>query len=153
MSTPNKSIQAPTGQLTEEQAEQQLNQLLNEIRLLETYYNEVSGRLQMASAALSETHSAIQAIDGLDQNPKAELLVPIGGGLLLPTTNSEVKTVILNVGAGVAIEKDFNSAKAFLQTHEKDLEKAMSSLEQQRREIGSRLEAGRSILQRLTSQA
>lgn len=153
MSTPTRPIQTPTGQLTEEQAEQQLNQLLNEIRMLETYYNEIVSRIQVASSGLSEARSAIQALDGLDQNPNAEILVPIGGGLLLPTTNKEVKKIVLSVGAGVAIEKDYNSAKVFLQAHEKDLEKAINSLEQQRRDIGSRLETGKSILQRLTTNA
>lgn len=153
MSKPNKSIQTPASRLTEEQAEQQLNQLLNEIRMLETYYNEIVSRIQVASAGLNETRMAIQALEGLDQNPKIEMLIPIGGGLLLRTENSESKKIILSVGAGVAIEKDYNSAKVFLQAHEKDLEKALTSLEQQRREIGSRLDSGRSILQRLTTQA
>lgn len=151
MSKPIKLTQAPAGQLTEEQAEQQLNQLLNEIRMLETYYNETVNRIQVASAGLTDARMAIQALEGLDQNPNGELLVPIGGGLLMPTKNSDAKKIILSVGAGVALEKDFNSAKVFLQAHEKDLEKALNSLEQQRREIGTRLDAGKSILQRLTT--
>jgi prefoldin alpha subunit len=139
--------------LTEEQAEQQLNQLVSEIRTLEAYYNEIVSRIQAASGGLSDFRAAIQGVDALIQNPKSELLVPIGGGLLLPVNNIEAKSLILSVGAGVAIEKDLNSCKVFLQAREKELEKALTSLEQQRREVGSRLDSGRAVLQRITGQA
>lgn len=121
--------------------------------MLEAYYNEVVGRMQAASAALSDTRSALQAIDGLAQNPNGDFLFPIGGGLLLPLSNLEAKKLILSVGAGVAIEKDFDSAKVFLQAREKELEKAAIALEQQRKEIGSRLDAGRSVLQQIAGQS
>jgi len=85
--------------------------------------------------------------------PKNDLLIPIGGGLLLPVSDVEGKRLILSVGAGVAIEKDLDSSKAFLQAREKELERAASALEQQRREIGSRLESSRAVLQRLTGQS
>jgi prefoldin alpha subunit len=140
-------------QMTEEQAERQLNQLVSEIQTLEAYYNDIVNRIQAASAGLSDFRAAIQAVDALSQSPKTDLLIPIGGGLLLPVSDVEAKRLILSVGAGVAIEKDLDSSKAFLQAREKELERAASALEQQRREIGSRLESSRAVLQRLTGQA
>ncbi len=97
--------------------------------------------------------SAIQSIDGLAQNANGDFLIPIGGGLLLPASNLDSKKLILSVGAGVAIEKDLDSAKTFLQAREKEYEIALNSLEQQRREVGSRLEAGRNLLQQITGQS
>ena len=151
MSKPNRS--PSTNKITAEQAEQQLNQLVSEIRILESYYNEIVTRIQTASAALSDMRSAVQSIDGLAQNSNGDFLLPIGGGLLLPTNNLDPKRLILSVGAGVAIEKDFDSAKAFLIAREKELQTAMSSLEQQRREISSRLDAGKDLLQQITGQS
>ncbi len=140
-------------QISEEQAERQLNQLVSELRLLEQYYSEISTRLQAASAGLSDIRSAILAVDGLAKNQKSDMLVPIGGGLLLPIGSVEAKRVVMSVGAGVAIEKDLDSARAYLQAREKELEKAVQALDQQRREIGSRLETGRAVLQQVTGQA
>ena len=156
MSRPNPlptARQKPTETELQAQAEQQLNQLLAEVRMLETYYNEAVARVQTASAALSDTRSAIDAINGISANPKNQFLVPIGGGLLLPVENLEATKIILSVGAGVAIEKDLESAKAYLQSREKELEKALGSLDQQRREIGARLEQDRAILQQVTGQS
>ena len=151
MSKPNRS--PSTNQVTAEQAEQQLNQLVSEIRILESYHNEIMTRMQSASAALSDMRSAVQSIDGLAQNSSGDFLLPIGAGLLLPASNLDSKKLILSVGAGVAIEKDFDSAKAFLMAREKELEIAINSLEQQRREVSSRLDAGKDLLQRITGQA
>lgn len=142
----------PSDSELQAQAEQQLNQLLAEIRLLESYYNESVARVQSASAALSDTRSAIEAVKAISSDPKNEFLLPIGGGLLLPVKDLGVTKIILSVGAGVAIEKDLDSAKAYLQTHEKELEKALSTLDQQRREIGSRLDQDRAVLQQATGQ-
>ena len=150
MSKPNPSPSA--NQATQDQVEQQLNQLVSEIRLLEQYYNEVSQKIQSASAEYSDMRSAIQSIDGLAKNSNGDFLIPIGGGLLLPASNLDPKKIILSVGAGVAIEKDLDSAKAFLQTRVKEFEAGLNTLDQQRREISSRLEAGRNLLQQITGQ-
>ncbi|MDG6905951.1 MAG: prefoldin subunit alpha [Nitrososphaerota archaeon] len=148
----SKPSQKPQAQASQEQVEQQLNQLVSEIRILESYYNEVVSKIQTASSALSDVRATIQSIDGLAKNPNNDFLIPIGAGLLLPTSNLETKKLVLSVGAGVAIEKDLDSSKAFLQAREKEYSSALNTLDQQRKEIGSRLEAGRNILQQITGQ-
>ena len=149
----NQNPATSSAQFTQEQAEQQLNQLLSEIRILEGYYNEIVARIQAASAGLSDIRSAVLSIDALAQNQNEDFLLPIGAGMLLPAANLSTKRLIVNVGGGVAIEKDLDSAKAFLKAREKELETALNSLEQQRREISSRLETGRNILQQITGQS
>lgn len=134
------------------QAEQQLNQLLAEVRMLESYFEEATGRVQAASSALTDTRSAIDALNGIALDTRNEFLIPIGGGLLLPVKDVAATRVVLSIGAGVAMEKDFDSAKAYLQTRQKELEKALSTLEQQRREIGARLDRGRAVLQQISGQ-
>jgi prefoldin alpha subunit len=143
----------PASKMTQEQVEQQLNQLVSEIRILESYYNEITQKIQNASAAYSDTHSAIQSIDEFAKNPSGDFLIPIGAGLLLPANNLDSKKLILSVGAGVAIEKDLDSAKVFLQAREREYDAAINTLEQQRREVASRLEAGKNLLQQITGQA
>jgi prefoldin alpha subunit len=153
LSKQNLPIFRQPNEITEEQAEQQLNQLVSEIRNLEAYYNEIVSRIQAASSGLSEFRSAIQAVDALNQGEKNDLLIPIGGGLLLPVSDVQAKRLILSVGAGVAIEKDLDSSKVFLQAREKELERAVTALEKQRKDIGSRLESARAALQQLTGQS
>ncbi len=136
----------------QEQAEQKLNQLVAELRVLEAYYQEIELRRQSASAALLDSRSATEALNVLSTSSPNEMLVPIGGGLLLTVTAPPARKFIVNIGAGVATEKSFDSAKIFLHSRESELEKAVTNLEQQRREVGSRLEAGRSALNQMSQQ-
>ena len=140
----------PSDEELHAQAEQQLERLVNEVRVLEGYFQEVTARAQSASNALSETRSAIEAIEGLSASSKSEVLLPIGAGILLPLKDVESKKYLVSVGAGVAIEKDMTSVKVFLEDRQKEVQSAVSALEQQRREIGSRLEAGKSALRQIT---
>jgi prefoldin alpha subunit len=146
------SSRKPTEQELQAQAEQQLNQLVGEIRVLEAYYQEVTSRLQAASVALNDARSALDALTGLSKNPKNEVLLPIGGGLLVPAKDLDVTKVVVSVGAGTAIEKNVQSATQYLEAREKELQNALTSLDKQRREIGSRIEAGRAALQEITGQ-
>jgi len=121
--------------------------------MLEGYYQEATDRTQSAFDALNETRSAIDAVDGLAKSPKSEVLLSVGAGVLLPVKEVEVKKYLISVGAGVAIEKDVPAVRAFLEARQKEIQQAVTMLEQQRREIGTRLEAGRSALQQITGRS
>jgi prefoldin alpha subunit len=140
-------VQSDQGKLQE--AQQQFNQLVAEVRLLESYYNEVLTRQQSLSAALIDTRAALDSLESLPQSENADVLVPIGGGALIPVSVPPITSVVVSIGAGVALEKNRDSAKAYLDSRKQELEKGVTTLEQQRKEIGSRLEVGRATLQRI----
>jgi prefoldin alpha subunit len=144
------SAEAPISPQDQHQIQEQFNQLVAEVRLLEAYYQEVTNRQQSVSAALLDARAALEALDTLSKSQKNELLVPVGAGTLIFATAESLDRIIVSVGAGVAIEKSPESAKNFLQARRQDLEKAVTSLESQRKEIGSRLEVGRATIQRIT---
>jgi prefoldin alpha subunit len=139
--------------VSDQKLQEQFNQLLQEVRILEAYYQEITSRQQTVSAALVETRAASEAINSLTKSESNELLIPVGAGTLIYASTTGLKRAIVSVGAGVAIEKDVEAAKAFLQARRQDLEKAMTSLEGQRKEIGTRLDAGRATIQRITGSA
>jgi prefoldin alpha subunit len=138
--------------LSSDEAQQKFNQLVQEVRVLEAYYQEIVSRQQAMSAGIADARSALEAFDGLSKSEKSELLVPIGGGALLKVTSPPLEKLIIVVGAGVAVEKDLESARAFLNSRKQELERAITNLEAQRKEIGSRLEVERSSLQKLTEE-
>ncbi len=149
---PSASLGAPvqaSDQAKQQEVQQQFNNLVAEVRLLESYYQEVVGRQQQVSGALIDTRAALEALEALPLADSADLLIPIGGGTLIPVQAPPIKNVVVSVGAGVAIEKNRDSAKEYLQARRSELEKAVTNLEQQRKEIGSRLEVGRATIQRI----
>lgn len=152
--SPQRTVRQPAlgnagNAVSEQQIQEQFNQLVSEVRLLEAYYQEIVTRQQTASAALMDARAALEAMGSLSKTENSELLVPLGGGTLIFASAGKLERLVVSVGAGVAIEKTTDAAKTFLEGRKRDLEKAVTTLEGQRKEIGSRLEVGRATIQRI----
>ena len=70
-------------------------------------------------------------------------------GTYLPTKILPSQKIILNVGAGVAIEKDFQSAMNYLEARIKELEVALQDNAAKKQDAAARLEQGRAQINQL----
>jgi len=127
-------------------AEETVNALVVEIRVLESTYNELSARQNLLERALIESRAALDSIKGLDGNASNEVLTQIGGGAMLRSPPPVTDNVLLNIGSNVVIEKPKQEAVAMLEERSRDVEKTIVSLAQQRNEIAERLNADRELL-------
>ena len=59
-------------------AEETVNALLVEVRVLESTYNELTARQNLLERALLESRAALDSIKGLDGKPSGEVLTQIG---------------------------------------------------------------------------
>ena len=128
---------------TEEEA---LNALMVEIRVLESTYNELTARQNLLERALVESRAALDALKGLGEKPKDEILVQIGGGAMLRSQPPSTDKVLIGVGANVVIEKPRAEAVAMLEERNRDVEKTIMSIAGQRNEIAQRLDTDRQAL-------
>jgi prefoldin alpha subunit len=133
-------------------AEETLNALVVETRVLESTYNELSARQNLLERALLESRAALDAIKGLAEQPSGEVLTQIGGGAMLRSPPPATDNVLVSVGAGVVIEKPKDEALAFLEERTRDLEKTIVSIIGQRNEIADRLNSDRQLLNSLLAQ-
>ena len=133
-------------------AEETINALVVEARVLESTYNELTARQNLLERALLETRAALDAITGLDANPSSEILTQIGGGAMLRSPPPSTEKVLVNVGSGVVIEKPREEAKALLDERNREVEKTILSLANQRNEIAERINSDRQVLNTLLSQ-
>ena len=133
-------------------AEETVNALVVEIRVLESTYNELSSRQNLLERALFEGRAALESIKGLS-SPSTEVLTQIGGGAMLRAKPPSTDTVLLNIGSNVVIEKPKDEAVATLEERSRDIEKTIISIAGQRNEIGQRLNSDREILNNLVAQS
>ncbi|MDV3293588.1 MAG: prefoldin subunit alpha [Nitrososphaerales archaeon] len=133
--------------------EDKVNNLVVEIRVLESTYNELSSRQNLLERALLENRSALDAIKGLSGKGKGEVLTQIGGGAMVRSPAPSVDKVLVNIGASVVIEKTREEALAVLETRAKDVEHSIVSILGQRNEIAERLQADQQLLQTIVSRA
>ncbi len=124
-------------------SEEQAQQLMQQMQMLETYFSELSQREGTFLSVLREATAAIESIKSLSQKPESETLVPIGIGTYVPTKISSNSKIVLSIGAGVAVEKDFPSAINYLEAHIKEIEVALQDNAAKKQDAAARLEQGR----------
>jgi len=135
----------------EESGEDKVNNLVVEIRILESTYNELTSRQNLLERALIENRSALEAIKGLGDKKGGEVLMQVGGGAMLRSAPPKVDRVLVSVGADVVLEKSREEALSILEERTKDVERSIVSIVGQRNEIKQRLEADQEVLQTLVS--
>ncbi len=134
-------------------AEEAVNALVLESRVLESTYNELTSRQNLLQQALIESRAALEAIKGLAEADSKEILTQIGGGAILRSPPPSTDKVMLGVGAGIVIEKPREEAVALLEERTREYEKTLMSIVGQRNEIAERLDSDRQALNSLLGQS
>ena len=130
-------------------SEEQAEQLMQQMQMLETYFSDLSQREQTFVNILREATASIQSIQSLSKNPESETLVPIGMGTYVPTKISSTSKIVMNIGAGVAVEKDFPSAINYLEARIKEIEVALQDTAAKKQDAASRLEQGKAQMNQM----
>jgi prefoldin alpha subunit len=74
-------------------------------------------------------------------------------GTFIKTKTIPNEKIVINVGAGVAIEKDHDSALSYLESKIKELEVAFQETNSQRQQIAANLEQGKQQMQQIMQQS
>jgi prefoldin alpha subunit len=119
--------------------EQRINELVQQSRILEAYMNDVMTRQVTVGKLMEEAHLASNTIQTITSESDIESLMPIGIGVYVKTTVPPVKKLLINLDAGVAIEKSRDDALNYVETRIKEYEVAARQLEAQRQEIAMRI--------------
>jgi len=133
-------------------SEAQAQQLLQQMQMLENMFAELSQKENSIGNIIRDANSAIKSIQEIKTNPDSESLVPIGMGTFIKTKNIPNEKVVVNVGAGVAIEKDHDSALNYLESKIKELDVALQETNSQRQQVAANLEQGKQQMQQIMQQ-
>ncbi len=131
--------------------EETVNALMVEIRVLESTYNELSTRQSLLERALVENRAALDALNGLGDKPSQEVLMQIGGGVMLHSPSPSTDKVLVSIGASIVIEKPKAEAVALLEGRSREVEKTIISIAGQRNELAQRLDSDRQTLNSFVS--
>ena len=124
-------------------SEEQAQQLMYQMQMLENYFTELSRKEESLYGMIREATSAIESIKSLGEKEESTTLVPLGMGSFVKAKISANEKLILNLGAGTAIEKDKNSAINFLESRVKELEVALRDTSAQKQQVMANLEQGK----------
>ncbi len=120
--------------------EQRINEMVQQSRILEAYMNDIMTRQVTVTKLMEEARLASTTIQNISSDSETESLMPVGIGVYVKTTVLPIKKLLVNLGAGVAIEKSREDALNYVETRIKEYEVAARQLEAQRQEIAMRME-------------
>ncbi len=130
-------------------SEEQAQYLLQQMQALETYMSEIMQREDAVIKLLQEATGAVEAMKTLDTNTEYDTLVPVGLGAFVKAKIQPNQKMIINIGAGTAIEQDKDAAINFIEARIKELEVVLQQFAVQKQEVAMRLEQGQHEMNRL----
>ena len=130
-------------------SEERAQQLMQHMQMLENYFTDLSQRESTLYGILKEATAAIESIKSLSKKPDSDALVSIGMGTFVKAKISSSEKLVLNIGAGVSLEKDPNSAINFLEARIKEIEVAIQDTSSKKYQIAAQLEQGKHQINQL----
>ncbi len=130
-------------------SEEKAQQLMQQMQMLETYFSDLSQREGTLYSVLREATAAIESIKSLSQKSNSEALVPVGMGTFVKTNISSNDKIVLNIGAGISLEKDSTSAINYLEARIKEIEVAIQDLSGKKHDAAAQLEQGKNQINQL----
>ena len=130
-------------------SEEKTQQLMQQMQMLETYFADLSHREGTLYSVLREATAAILSIKSLSQKSDSEALVPVGMGTFVKTKISSNDNIVLNIGSGVSLEKDHNSAINYLEARIKEIQVAIQDTSAKKNDAAAQLEQGKNQINQL----
>lgn len=130
-------------------SEEKAQQLLYQMQMLETYLGDLINKENNLVNIIREAASAIGSIKALNETTESETLVPMGIGAFVKAKIQPNQKLILNLGAGAAVEKDKDSAINYLESRIKEMEVALRETNARKQEISASLEQGKQEMNNL----
>ena len=130
-------------------SEEQAQQLLYQMQMMEGYLSELTQKEGTIMSIIREASSAIQSLKTIDTKTDNETLVPVGLGTFIKTKTIPNEKLILNIGAGIAVEKDEDSTINFLELRLKEMQVALQETSNQKQQISTSLEQGKQQMEQM----
>ena len=130
-------------------SEEQAQQLLYQMQMMEGYLSELTQKEGTIMSIIREASSAIQSLKTIDTKTDNETLVPVGLGTFIKTKTVPNEKLIQNIGAGIAVEKDKDSAINFLELRLKEMQVALQETSNQKQQISASLEQGKQQMEQM----
>ena len=121
-------------------ADQKISEMVQQSRILEAYMNDTITREATVTKLIEEARLASSAVQNVMDESEVESLMPVGIGVYMKALVPPVKKLLVNVGAGVVVEKNREDTVNYIESRIKEFETALSQLYSQKQQIEMRME-------------
>lgn len=119
--------------------EQRINEMVQQSRILEAYMNDIVTKEATIVRLIEEARLAASALHNIVPETQTESLIPVGVGVYMKALIPPIDKLLVNVGAGVTIEKSKQDAINYIESRIKEFEVASRQLAGQKQQIEMRM--------------
>jgi prefoldin alpha subunit len=130
-------------------SEEQAQVLLQQMQALESYLNDLLQREEAVMRLLQDATNAVESMKVMTGNVEYDTLIPVGLGVYIKARINPDQKMIVNIGAGVSVEQNKESAINYMESRIKELEMVLQQLVSQRQEVSMKLEQGQHEMNKL----
>jgi prefoldin alpha subunit len=130
-----------------------MNELLQQSRVLEAYLNDIMSREATITRLIQEARLASDALHNMLSETELESLTPVGIGVYTRAVIPPVKKLLVNIGAGVTIEKTKDDTINYVENKLSEFEVGLRQLSKQRQQISLSMEQIQMQVNQMISQA
>ena len=120
--------------------EQKVNEMMQQARVVEAHLNEIIAREAAVNRLLEEAKLASSAVQEVQSETEVESYVPVGVGVHMKVSVPPVKKLLINIGAGVAVERSREDTINYIESRLKEFEIALKQLMGQKQQVSLRME-------------
>jgi prefoldin alpha subunit len=106
--------------------EEELNRIEGELQMQQARGEAIRQQIQSMQSTSLEMATAIEALQNI-KKVKGDTLVPVGAGVFFSCPKPDFDHVVMNIGAGVMVEKKPDEALGVLLDRQKKIADAMKS--------------------------
>ena len=117
----------------------ELNNIEGELQMQQSKGEAIRQQLQNMQSSALEISTAIDALQNI-KKVKGDTLVPIGAGVFFSCQKPEFDHVVMNIGAGVMVQKKPEEALGALMERQKKIADAMKSAQEDMSQVISAIE-------------
>jgi len=125
---------------------QDINAKQIELQVISQQINQIQQQLQQVEMQIMDLTATVQGIDDLTKSKlDSEVLAPLNAGIYVKTKLKDNKTLLVNVGAGVTVEKTAEQVKEILKNQLTELNEYQQKMLQEFQKMtthAQKLEAG-----------
>lgn len=108
--------------------QQKLEQMVNELNMYKSQAELLQQEIENVQQTIAEVNTLESTIEYMKKKDNVEALVPVGAGSFM---NAEIKNdnkIVMSIGAGVAVTKNYDEAKETAESQKKQLEDSLGNL-------------------------
>ncbi len=128
-------------------------QVLAQYQVLRTQAEALQQNLELVVSHIAEFRQTLECLEVIGNGSEVRALVPLGSGAFVDAELGEVKSVVVSVGADVAVRKSVQDAKEDLKARIEELEKVREEHTSKLNEVMKGLEAMAPVVEQILAAA